>query len=193
MITLNSCTTMDELDLTVSEDILLMRSSSCTATFTLSSLSSTSSSYTNLYNHHLQHQNGRSATMCSSTSPTNSFLSEHHRSFSHSQSIMIENRKRRPTIHDPYQLAPNLQVLDDWIIVSSSSSSSSSCFLFSDHHDRIFQLKFQSILLIKINNLRRRKKANHQTMYFNRNEINDRGDKWELIKAYYCYRLTILL
>ena len=107
--------TMDELDLTVSEDILLMRSSR-TATFTLSSSSSTSSSYTNLYHHH---QNDRTAMMYSSSSPTNSFLSEHHRSFTHSQSIMIDNRKRRPTIHDPYQLAPNLQILDDWMIVSA--------------------------------------------------------------------------
>lgn len=115
MITIDSRTTMDELDLTVTEDILLMRSSR-TATFTLSSSSSTSSSYSNLYNHHHQlHQNGLTTP---SSSPSNSFLSEHHRSFTHSQSLIIGNQKRRPTIHDPYQLAPNLQVLDDWIIVS---------------------------------------------------------------------------
>ena len=127
MFTIDSRTTMDELDLTVTEDILLMRSSR-TATFTLSSSSSTSSSYSNLYNHHhhLLHQNGlatTSTTMCSpSSSPSSSFLSERHRSFTHTQSLIIENQKRRPTIHDPYQLAPNLQVLDDWIIVSSSLS-----------------------------------------------------------------------
>lgn len=132
MLTIDTRTTMDELDLSVTEDILLMRSSR-TATFTLSSSSSTSSSYSNLYNHHHHlHQNGlatTSTTMCSpSSSPSNSFVSERHRSFTHTQSLIIENRKRRPTINDPYQLAPNLQVLDDWIIVSSSLPSPSRFF-----------------------------------------------------------------
>jgi hypothetical protein len=106
---------MDGLDLTITEDILLMRSSR-TATFTLSSSSSTSSSCSNLYNH----QNGRTTTttttkMCSSSS--NSYVSE-HRSFTHSDSLTYDHHKRRPTIQDPYQLAPNLQILDDWMIVS---------------------------------------------------------------------------
>jgi hypothetical protein len=116
MLTINSRTPMDGLDLTITEDILLMRSSR-TATFTLSSSSSTSSSCSNLYNH----QNGRTTTtttttkMCSSSS--NSYVSE-HRSFTHSDSLTYDHHKRRPTIQDPYQLAPNLQILDDWMIVS---------------------------------------------------------------------------
>ncbi len=102
MLTYDSCTTLDGLDRTIAENILLMRSSR-TATFTLSSSSSASSSYSNLYNH----QHGRTtttttttATMCSL--PSNTYVSE-HRSFIHSQSLTFDNQKRRPTIHDPYQ------------------------------------------------------------------------------------------
>jgi hypothetical protein len=105
---------MEELDRTIAEEMLLRRSSR-TATFTLSSSSSASSSCSNLYNH----QNGRtttSTTMCSSSS-SYSLISE-HRTFLGSQSMLFGNQKRRPTIHDPYQLLPNLQILDDWMIVS---------------------------------------------------------------------------
>ena len=114
MFAFDSCTTIEGLDLTISEDILLMRSSR-TATFTLSSSSSTSSSYSNLYNHQNVQTTTTTTTMFSSS---NSYVSEHRRSFTHSQSFIIDNQKRRPTIHDPYQLTPNRQVLNDWMIVS---------------------------------------------------------------------------
>lgn len=97
MLTLNSHKIMDELDLNISEDILLMRSSR-TATFTLSS--SLSSSYSNIYDH-------------------SNMITTSNRCV-HSQSIRINNRQRRPTIHDPYQLIVNLQALNDWMIVSFS-------------------------------------------------------------------------
>ena len=118
MLTIDSRTTMEGLDLTINEDILLMRSSR-TATFTLSSSSSTSSSCSNLFNH----PNGRTTTTTTATATTvcssssNSYVTEHH-SFIHRESFSYDSQKRRPTIHDPYQLAPNLQVLDDWMIVS---------------------------------------------------------------------------
>jgi len=110
MLTFDSCATMEGLDLTIAEEILLMRSSR-TATFTLSSSSSETSSCSNLYNH----ENVRTTTMYSSS--TNSYVSK-HRSFIHSESLTFDNQRRRPTIHDPYQLAPNLQILNNWMIVS---------------------------------------------------------------------------
>jgi hypothetical protein len=106
---------MEELDFTIDEEILLRRTS-CTATFTLSASSATSSSYSNLYNI----QNGQTTTRCSSSS--NLYVSE-QRSFIHSQSLIVDNQRRRPTIRDPYQLAPNLQILNDWMIVSFFSFS----------------------------------------------------------------------
>jgi hypothetical protein len=166
MFTFNSCKTREGLDLTIAEEILLMRSSR-TATFTLSSSSFSSSSCSNLYNH----QSGRTTTttMCSSSS--NSYVSE-HRPFIHSQSLILNNQRRRPTIHDPYQLAPNLQILNDWMIVSF-------CFFVAiDLRNYPFynksQLKFQTILLMIIIC---DEKKNHRTIYFIRNEINDGGDK----------------
>lgn len=106
---------MEGLDLTIAEEILLMRSSR-TATFTLSSSSSSSSLCSNLFHH----QNGQTTTTTTTTTTTmysTSYISEHH-SYRHSQSLIFDNQRRRPTIHDPYQLAPNLQILDDWMIVS---------------------------------------------------------------------------
>ena len=89
MLTLNSRTTMDELDLNITEDILLMRTSR-TATFTLNS----------------------------SASYSNTFVSQRRQSFIHRQTISINKQKRRPTIHDPYELISNLHTLNDWMIVS---------------------------------------------------------------------------
>jgi len=119
MFTLDSYMTMEGLDLAITEEILLMRTSR-TATFTLSSSSSTSSFSSNLYNH----QNGRTTTitttitttMCSSSSTT-SYVSE-HRPLRHSQSVMLDNQRHRPIIQDPYQLSPNLELLNNWMIVS---------------------------------------------------------------------------
>lgn len=38
----------------------------------------------------------------------------------HSQSETIDIQRRRPIIEDPYRLSPNLQILNDWMIVSWS-------------------------------------------------------------------------
>jgi hypothetical protein len=114
MPTLPSCPTIEGLGFSIAEEILLMRTSR-TATFTLSS-SSSSSSYSNLYNH----QNGQTSTkkptsMYSSSS--NSYYSKPE-SLRHSQKVTLDNQRRRPTIHDPYQIVPNLEILNDWLIVS---------------------------------------------------------------------------
>lgn len=112
-LTFDSYVTMEGLDLAMAEDVLLMRTSR-TATFTLSSSSSSSSSCSNLYNH----QNGRTSrrtTICAPSS--NSYVSE-NRPLQHSQSLRLNNQRRRPTIHNPYQLSKNLKVLNDWMIVS---------------------------------------------------------------------------
>ncbi len=159
MLTIDSRTTMEGLDLNMNEDILLMRSSR-TATFTLSSSSSTSLSCSNLYNH----PNGRtttSSTVCSSLS--NSYVSE-HRSFMHRESLNYDSQKRRPKIHDPYQLAPNLQVLDDWMIVSLLFCCCFRCYIkpVIDVIHTIFFLYESPQLQILVdssndNNLRRKK------------------------------------
>ena len=36
----------------------------------------------------------------------------------HSQSLTLECQRRRPIIEDPYQVKPNLEILNDWMIVS---------------------------------------------------------------------------
>lgn len=124
MLILDSRMTMEELDLDVTEKILLRTSR--TATFTLSSSFSSSSSYSNLYNH----DNGQTLTTTTTTTTTktrtsssstslNSYISEHP-SLLHSQSLILEGQPRRPIIHDPYQLLPNLQTLNDWMVVSAS-------------------------------------------------------------------------
>jgi hypothetical protein len=105
MLTLDSNLTMEGLDLAVTDDVLHVKTSR-TATFTLSSSSSSSSSL--LYSKQNQ--------------PTpRASLDAHaldHRLLKHSQSLTLECFRRRPVIEDPYQLTPNLQILDDWMIVS---------------------------------------------------------------------------
>ena len=125
MLILDSRMTMEELDLDVTEKMLLRTSR--TATFTLSSSFSLSSSYSNLYNH----DNGQTLTTTTTTTTTtktrasssstlsNTYISEHP-SLIHSQSLILEGQPRRPIIHDPYQLLPNLQTLNDWMVVSAS-------------------------------------------------------------------------
>lgn len=44
--------------------------------------------------------------------------SDDRRPLNHSQSMPIDYQRRRPLIEDPYQVAPNLQILNDWMIVS---------------------------------------------------------------------------
>jgi len=110
MLTLNSNLTMEGLDLAVDDDIL-QRKTSRTATFTLSS-SSSSSLYSQLNNF-----TPRPSCDCQITE---------NRLLKHSQSLTSDCQRRRPIIEDPYQLTPNLQVLNDWMIVS--------LFLLKDHY-----------------------------------------------------------
>ncbi|CAF3443443.1 unnamed protein product [Rotaria socialis] len=107
---------MEELDLAIDEEVALMRTSR-TATFTLSSSSSSSSSSScsNLYNNNQNGRTSKTTTICSLSSK--SYISENH-PLLHSQSLMLDNQRHRPAIHDPYQLSSNLQLLDNWMIVS---------------------------------------------------------------------------
>lgn len=105
MITLDTKMTMEGLDL-AGVDELLQTKTSRAATFTLSSSSSASSS-------------------CSKVNSLPSRISfdektiHNNRFIKHSQSLTLECQRRRPIIDDPYQVTPNLQVLNDWMIVSS--------------------------------------------------------------------------
>ena len=105
MLTLDSTMTMEGLDLAVNDEILQSRTSR-TATFTLSSSSSSSSS--------------SFCTQVNTRTPRPSFDGSllQHRLLKHSQSLTIECQRRRPIIEDPYQVKPNLQLLNDWMIVS---------------------------------------------------------------------------
>ncbi|CAF3366537.1 unnamed protein product [Rotaria socialis] len=116
ILTFNSHATMEELDLAIDEEVALMRTSR-TATFTLSSSSSSSSSSScsNLYNNNQNGRTSKTTTICSLSSK--SYISENH-PLLHSQSLMLDNQRHRPAIHDPYQLSSNLQLLDNWMIVS---------------------------------------------------------------------------
>lgn len=93
---LHSSSSMDDIDCSLAENLLLRTSH--TKTFTL-----TSSYSTNLFNHQ------------TTTSTSTSF---HSRTLSHSHSLVLSDRPRRPTIENPYELLPNLQTLNDWMIVS---------------------------------------------------------------------------
>ena len=132
MFTENSFATIGELDLAVPDDILLMRTSR-TATFTIGSSSSSSSSSLSSLSSSNQsnHLNGQTTTttttesILGTSSTSNSNLLE-DQSLRHSESLTIDSQQRRPIIHDPYCLSPNLQVLNDWMIVSCRF-----CFLLS--------------------------------------------------------------
>jgi len=103
MLTLDSDLTVEGLDLAVTDDNLQTRTSR-TATFTLSSSSSSSS-------------------ICSKLNiltprPSIDGHILNNRLLKHSQSLTLECQRRRPIIEDPYQVTPNLQILNDWMIVS---------------------------------------------------------------------------
>ncbi len=103
MLTLDSNLTMEGLDLAIADDVIHTKTSR-TATFTLSSSSSSSS-------------------LCSQLNeftPRMSYDGQitENRFLKHSQSLTLECQRRRPIIEDPYQLTPNLEILNDWMIVS---------------------------------------------------------------------------
>ena len=104
MLTLDSNLTMEGLDLAVTNDVLSTKTSR-TATFTLSSSSSSSSSLSLKENYRTPR-----ASLDPRTLET--------RLLKHSQSLTLDCLRRRPIIEDPYQLTPNLEVLNDWMIVS---------------------------------------------------------------------------
>ena len=105
MLTLDSNMTMEGLDLAVADEILQTKTSR-TATFTLSSSSSSSAA--------------SSSSQLNLVTPRPSFDGQipHNRFIKHSQSLTLDCQRRRPVIDDPYQVTPNLQVLNDWMIVS---------------------------------------------------------------------------
>ncbi|CAF2325645.1 unnamed protein product [Rotaria sp. Silwood2] len=132
---------MKELDLAFDEDIFHRRTSR-TPTFTLSSSSSASSSCSNLSNN----QNGRTSkttTTSTYTSSSNSYSSE-KRLLIHSQSLMLDNQRQRPTIYDPYKLSSNLQILNDWMITTTGKSRRelSEVHGFSEEQIAVFEESF---------------------------------------------------
>ncbi|CAF3203386.1 unnamed protein product [Rotaria socialis] len=111
MLVLNLNITMEALDLAVDDDLLEVRTSR-TVTFTLSS----SNSSLSLCSQHDHQTHERTVKMsCASQ------ISE-HRHLAHSQSLTLECQRHRPIIQDPYQLAPDLQVLDDWMITTTGKT-----------------------------------------------------------------------
>lgn len=104
---LQSSASVDDLDYTRAENLLLRTSR--TTTFTLTS------SYSSVYNH--QTTTTTTNDMYKSTS-SKDFISEHSTLF-RSHSLVLNDRPRRPTIANPYELLPNLQTLNDWMIVSA--------------------------------------------------------------------------
>lgn len=112
MLTLDSIrTTMEELDLAINNDNYEQTTDTRTATFTLSSSTSSSLS-SSLSILPLTPLNDVSARHSFST-----VLFENHE-LKHSQSLTLECQRRRPIIEDPYKVTPNLEVLNDWMIVS---------------------------------------------------------------------------
>ncbi|CAF1396890.1 unnamed protein product [Adineta ricciae] len=146
----NSFTTIGELDLAVPDDILLMRTSR-TATFTIGSSSSSSSSSLSSLSSSNQsnHLNGQTTTttttesIVGTSSPSNSNLLE-DQSLRHSESLTIDSQQRRPVIHDPYCLSPNLQVLNDWMITTTGKSRRelSEVHGFSEEQIAVFEESF---------------------------------------------------
>lgn len=107
MLMLDLNMTMEALDLAIDDDVFSTRTSRA-VTFTLSS----SASSTSL---HSQEDNkpGEPKTFELFTKPR-----LESRQLTHSQSVTLECQRRRPTIQDPYQIAPDLEMLDDWMKVS---------------------------------------------------------------------------
>lgn len=102
MLTLNSNLTMEGLDLAITDDLMHTKTSR-SATFTLSSSSSSPS-----------------CLPLNEFTPRASFDNHiiENRVLKHSLSLTLDCQRRRPIIEDPYQLTPNLQILNDWMIVS---------------------------------------------------------------------------
>ena len=131
MLTLDSLTAMEGLDLAVTDDVLMRTSR--TATFTLSSSSSSSSSspssspsssQSNLSHHESEIPSSTIITTTTTVTTTttctllsDTYISDDQLSV-YSQSCTLGSQRRRPRIQDPYQLVPNLHTLNDWMIVS---------------------------------------------------------------------------
>ncbi|CAF1220050.1 unnamed protein product [Adineta ricciae] len=107
MCTSDTKMTREGLDLAINDEHL-PRKSSRTVTFTLGSPTSSSRS-----------------SLCSQENDSTSFETptEEQRILQHSESCTLEDSRRRPLIEDPYQLTPNLQILDDWMIIDSRTVS----------------------------------------------------------------------
>ncbi|CAF3615927.1 unnamed protein product [Adineta steineri] len=154
MFTFNPFTTMEGLDLAISDEIIHAKTSR-RPTFTLSSSSSSSSSSfsstTNLLEHHYERKTTitttttttTTSTMMCSSSLANKFISE-HRPLTHSQSLTLDNQRRRPIIHDPYQLSPNHDILNNWMITTTGKSRRelSEVHGFSEEQIAVFEESF---------------------------------------------------
>jgi len=135
MLTLDSNMTMEGLDLAIPKDVLLSRTSR-TASFTISSSSSSSTSSC------LQQDN-----LPIIRTPRASFdihITENPPTLKHSQSLTLECFRRRPIIEDPYQLTPNLQVLNNWMITTTGKSRRelSEVHGFSEEQIAVFEESF---------------------------------------------------
>lgn len=110
VLTLDSNMTGIELDLAIPNDTLSGRRSR-TVTFTLSSSTSSSSL--------CSQQDTQKPEPIPPIASFNTQISENS-GLKHSQSLTFECQRRRPLIEDPYRLKPNLEVLNDWMVVSLS-------------------------------------------------------------------------
>ncbi|UJR13845.1 hypothetical protein I4U23_000856 [Adineta vaga] len=128
MCTFNSNMTREGLDLAINDENLPTRSSR-TVTFTLGSPTSSSTS-----------------SLCSQENDQISFETptKENRVHQHSESCTLECPRRRPLIEDPYQLTPNLQILDDWMITTTGKSRRelSEAHGFSEDQIAVFEESF---------------------------------------------------
>ncbi|CAF1220031.1 unnamed protein product [Adineta ricciae] len=128
MCTSDTKMTREGLDLAINDEHL-PRKSSRTVTFTLGSPTSSSRS-----------------SLCSQENDSTSFETptEEQRILQHSESCTLEDSRRRPLIEDPYQLTPNLQILDDWMIRTTGKNRRelSEAHGFSEEQIAVFEESF---------------------------------------------------
>lgn len=136
MLMYDSYLLMEEFDHGVMENRIIHKSRS--TKLKLNSLDSSASSSSNSNSNQRQLEDAENLsrnstnTICSAsstmiattTATTNSLiLSEQTRNLCASSAPFIfDNQRRRPIIDDPYKLLPNLETLNEWMIVSSKFS-----------------------------------------------------------------------
>ncbi|CAF3584481.1 unnamed protein product [Rotaria sp. Silwood1] len=129
---------MEGLDLAI--DDVLQTKTSRSVTFTLSSSSSSAASSVSSLclqqDHNQENERIRKASYATQI-PENRLLR-------HSQSLTLECQRRRPIIEDPYQVTPNLQILNDWMITTTGKSRQqlSEVYGFSEEQIAVFEESF---------------------------------------------------